>query len=214
MKPQHSKFKGDLKFMFVMEVTKLIHENNLLEDIDVIGLSRESDFMIYRKILESVSERANKLIDVLPKCFQLLDNDQIIGHQSIRDGLNSLLRCKWKDIEKHSNELYNLIDSENRNNLIIEALKVFLKIVLELFDYFRSPILHHYEQRKSVAPEINDEEDTIICRICEENVLLSSIEEHTNSCLIAFKNKYLIEMIQESLQNLNINIEAKFLNTN
>jgi len=203
--------------MSIMEVTKLIHENNLLEDIDVIGLSRESDFMIYRKILESVSERANILIDVLPKCFQLLDNDKIIGHQSIRDGLNSLLRCKWKDIEKHSKELYNLIESENRNSLnilIIEALKVFLKIVLELFDYFRSPIHHHYEQRKSVAPQINDEEDTIICRICEENVLLSSIEEHTNYCLIAFKNKYLIEMIQESLQNLNSDIEAKFLNTN
>jgi serine/threonine protein kinase len=61
-------------------------------------------------------------------------------------------------------------------------------------------------------PDDNGPGESVICRICDEQVPLSSLEEHTQSCLTAYRSQGRLSAVSQSLNSLYSRIQATPLN--
>ena len=59
--------------------------------------------------------------------------------------------------------------------------------------------------------EYDDDDELIVCRICDEKVPIDMIEEHTNSCLKLYKKTSLVSSIDEQIKQIMSNAYKEFM---
>lgn len=59
--------------------------------------------------------------------------------------------------------------------------------------------------------DVEEDEELVVCRICEQSVPISRLEEHSNSCIAAYTNENRIKQINETIREQQAIISTTYL---
>lgn len=172
-----------------------------------------------RLVLDSVAEKLHSHADSLPPDIKGPFAQFVVG-------IDKLLGCSLADVyECAITQLDSLRDFMKDHIHAVPELEstadVCLKALLTLtrrlyavsYDWDADNSTGHSqpisESESDVGSSVLLQEDTVICRICDEPVRIEDLEEHTASCLATYKNESRIKEIDDALAKLDAKIVSE-----
>ena len=155
-----------------------------------------------------------------------------------KDYLKSIINCSYGELYIITTVIINMLQPMIKNptfsNKTHKLLEHFLNSVMSISRFFHA-IINAFQLPHQTAKSLDDEtsnednvenkysdladknfrninqNDTIVCRICNEHVPWELFEEHTKSCIEAYQTEERIKQIQENINDLQNQLCEHFL---
>lgn len=156
-------------------------------------------------LLLSILSGLNELKVSHPECLELIDKSLVL--------INTLLNCTYDQLERQAKatpeEIGNILSEAYSNNSVEKLLNSALRVSMHisaLISDFGTVIDNEHEDESSRQDfgdlNISDSANTIICRICNQEVPLNLVEEHTNFCIARYEIENKIAENNEEMRQL------------
>ena len=227
------------KLFFFLKGQRTVIESiytNLNNDLGTINklLNQTIEGNTKQEKMSKLNKSERKIIKKLKKFLKLLKNDFLEANfrTNIFGASNFILKTKHINFheKKHHKHCKNdqIIDIHfqinNARNDLTKAVNIFtnscisfVKFPSMLLSNFSHKRHHDFTENQESIPlkamsYVNDDNDnTVVCRLCNEKINISLFEEHIKSCAIAFKSENKIIEINNAIDSHMKKISKFFL---